>query len=49
MIHIIILDMKRIFVNLFRQVEINLSQQRTIQTSINRLQSVEEVFVYFDK
>jgi len=52
MVYIIILDMKRIFINLFRQVEINLSnvcikQQRTIQTSINRLQTVEEVFIYF--
>jgi len=36
-------DMKRIFINLFRHVEINLSkQQRSIKTSFNRLQSVEE-------
>ncbi len=49
MIHILVLDMKRIFVNLFRHVEFNFSnvylkQQRTIQASTFRLQSVEEVW-----
>jgi hypothetical protein len=34
--------MKRILINLFRYVEVK-QQQRTIQTSIFRLQSVEEV------
>jgi hypothetical protein len=54
MVHILILDMKRILINLVRHVEINLSHvylqqqaQRTIQTSTNRLQSVEEVLVDF--
>ncbi len=47
MVYIIILDMKRIFINLFRSnVCIKQQQQRTIQTSINRLQTVEEVFIY---
>jgi hypothetical protein len=51
MIHILVLDMKRIFVNLFRHVEFNFSnvclkqqQRRTIQASTFRLQSVEEVW-----
>jgi len=48
MVYILILDMKRIFINLFRSnVYIKQQQQRTIQTSINRLQTVEEVFIYF--
>jgi hypothetical protein len=44
----IVLDMKRLIINLFRQGEIHFSnryiqQQRSIQTSTCRLQSVEEV------
>ena len=46
----IILDMKRFLVNLVKKVEINFSnvyinQQRSIQTSTYRLQSVEEVIL----
>ena len=39
----LVLDMKRILVNLFRYAGIQQQQQRTIQTSTFRLQSVEEV------
>jgi hypothetical protein len=44
----LILDMNRVIINLIHQAKISLTnvcikQQRAIQTSINRLQSVEEV------
>lgn len=47
-VFLLILDMKRIFTQLFRQVERNVSgiayqQQRMIQKSTSRFQSVEEV------
>jgi len=52
MVYILILDMKRHFINLFRKIDITndfIKQQRTIQTSVYRLQSVEEVFIYFNE
>ncbi len=43
----IVLDMKRLIINLLRQGEIHFSN-RSIQTSTYRLQSVEEVNCFFD-